>query len=594
MGFSLDNHLWVCFGSGTMAKNRTAHVVTTQRTYKGKTYKAHLLRRSYREKGKVKKETIANITSLGDDIVALIRKALSGKQLFAADELFEVKRSYLHGQAKAVLSAMSRLGFDRLLASRKSKMRSLAMAMVASQIIEPDSKLAMPRTWSTTTLPQSLGVEDADEDDLYEAMDWLLERQPQIEKKLAARHLSEGSFVLYDLSSSYFEGKTCPLAKLGHNRDGKKGKLQVNYGLVSDRKGRPLSVSVYEGNTGDPKTLLDQVGKVREQFGVEKMVLVGDRGMISQKQIDKLREVENVDWLTALRTDAIRKLVDGGSLQLGLFDERNIFEFEHEDFPGERLVACRNPELAKLRAEKRRSLMEATSRELDKVKSMVARGRLRGQDKIGVRTGKIIDKYKVAKHFDLSIEDDEFSYKVADDRVRAEAALDGVYVVRTSAGREMMNTAEAVLNYKRLSEVERAFRTLKSIDLMVRPIRHRVADRVRAHIFICMLAYYVRWHMMEAWRPLLFADEDQEAKELRDPVDPADRSDAAYDKLATRKLEDGTGVHSFRTLMASLRSIVRNECQRTGAAEGEGSFEMDTTPTREQQRALDLLLQISV
>ena len=582
------------FYSATMASKMKAHVVTTSRTYKGKTYKSHLLRHSYREGGKVKKKTIANITCLGDEVVELVRQSLAGKQLYAADELFEIEHSLLHGQVKAVLATMSRLGFERLLASRRSRMRSLVTAMVAAHVIEPDSKLAMPRWWGTTTLPQELDIEDADEDDLYEAMDWLFDRQPQIEKKLAQRHLSEGSFVLYDLTSSYFEGKTCPLAKLGHNRDGKKGKLQVNYGLVSDRQGRPLSVSVYEGNTGDTKTLLDQVGKVRGQFGIEKMVLVGDRGMISQKQIDELEGHKGVDWLTALRTTAIRQLVDSGALQMGLFDERNIFEFRHADYPGERLVACRNPELAKLRAAKRRSLLEATAAELDKVKTMVTNGKLSGKDKIGVRVGRVINKYKVAKHFELTIKAKSFRYEIAEERVEAEAALDGVYVVRTSVKKKMMSKEEAVLNYKRLSEVERAFRTLKSIDMLVRPIRHRVPYRVKMHIFICMLAYYVRWHMMEAWRPLLFSDEDLAAKEHRDPVARARRSDSAREKLAKRKLEDGTDVHSFRTLMARLGTIVRNECRRKDAAEGEGTFRMETTPSAEQQRALELLMQISV
>ena len=577
-----------------MAERKKAHVVTTSRTYKGKTYKSHLLRRSYREGGKVKKETIANITCLGDDVVELIRQSLQGKRLVATDELFEVEQSFLHGQVKAVLDTMSRLGFARLVSGRKTRMRDLVVAMVAAHIIEPDSKLAMPRWWGTTTLPKALGVEDADEDDLYEAMDWLIDRQPIIEKKLASRHLTEGGFVLYDLTSSYFEGKTCPLAKLGHNRDGKKGKLQVNYGLMADKHGRPISVSVYEGNTGDPKTLIDQVTKAREQFGIEKLVLVGDRGMITQKQIDELKGLDGIEWLTALRSRAIRKLVDGGSLQYGLFDERNIFEMKHPDYPGERLVACRNPELAKLRVATRRSLIEATEVELDKVRSMVKKGKLRGKAKIGVRVGKVVNKYKVSKHFDLDIKTANFNYNVAEDRVKAEAALDGIYVVRTSVTKKMMSMEEAVLNYKMLSGVERAFRSLKSIDMMVRPIRHRVSCRVKIHIFICMLAYYVRWHMMEAWRPLLFSDEDLKAKEQRDPVAPAKRSAEALRKVGSKKLADGTGVHSFRTLMSSLSTVVRNECRRKGAFEGEGTFKMDTTPSKEQQRALDLLKQISM
>ncbi|MEJ2147756.1 MAG: transposase [Acidobacteriota bacterium] len=537
-----------------MAQSKKVHVVTTSRTYKGKTYRSHLLRRSFREGAKVKKETIANITCLGDEVVEIIRQSLQGKKLYASDELFEVQRTYPHGQVKAVLETMSRLGFGQLVSPRQSRMRKLIMAIVAAQIIEPDSKLAMPRWWKNTTLPQMLDVEDANEDDLYEAMDWLIDQQPVIEKKLAERHLSDGGFVLYDLTSSYFEGKTCPLAKLGHNRDGKKGKLQVNYGLLADRHGRPVSVSVYEGNTGDPKTLLDQVHKVRERFGIEKMVLVGDRGMITQ----------------------------------------NIFEFTHPDYPGERLVACRNPELAKMRAASRLSLIEATQKELDRVRSMVERGKLRGQGKIGVRVGRVVNKYKVAKHFDLDIQTARFDHTVAEDRVEAEAALDGIYVVRTSAKKRWMSKEDAVLSYKRLSEVERAFRALKSITMLVRPIRHRVPCRVKIHIFICMLAYYVRWHMMEAWRPLLFSDEDLESKEQRDPVAPAKRSASAKKKASSKRLPDGTEVHSFRTLMSDLGTIAQNRCRRKGAPEGEGTFMMETIPSDEQQRALDLLKQITL
>ena len=555
---------------------------------------AVLLRESYREGKKVKKRTLANLSSLTMEQVEAIRVVLKGQSVAPVDSLFEVKRSFIHGQVKAVLDTMSRLGFERLVSSRKNRMRDLVVAMVAAHIIEPDSKLAMPRWWGTTTLPKALGVEDADEDDLYEAMDWLIDRQPIIEKKLASRHLAEGGFVLYDLTSSYFEGKTCPLAKLGHSRDGKKGKLQVNYGLMADKYGRPISVSVYEGNTGDPKTLIDQVTKAREQFGIEKMVLVGDRGMITQKQIDELKGLDGIEWLTALRSRAIRKLVDGGSLQYGLFDERNIFEMKHPDYPGERLVACRNPELAKLRVATRRSLIEATEVELDKVRSMVKKGKLRGKAKIGVRVGKVVNKYKVSKHFDLDIKTASFAYEVAEGRVKAEAALDGIYVVRTSVTKNMMSMEEAVLNYKMLSGVERAFRSLKSIDMMVRPIRHRVPCRVKAHIFICMLAYYVRWHMMEVWRPLLFSDEDLEAKGHRDPVAPARRSAEALRKVGRKKLADGTGVHSFRTLMSSLSTIVRNECRRKGASEGEGTFRLETTPSKEQQNALDLLKQIAM
>jgi len=472
---------------------------------------AILLREGYREHGKVKNRTLANLSHWPAEKIELLRRVLRDERLAPVDQLFEVVSSSHHGHVHAVLTAIDRLDFDRLIASRSSRERSLVTAMVAARILEPQSKLATTRWWHGTTLPGNLGVQDATEDDLYEAMDWLLARQDRIEGKLAARHLREGGLVLYDLTSSYFEGTTCPLAALGHNRDGGKGKLQVNYGLLANREGCPVSVSVYEGNTGDPATLLEQVTKVKDAFGIKNLVLVGDRGMISQKQIDQLRDVEGVDWISALKTGGIRELLKGGHLQMGLFDERNLFELTHPDFPGERLIACRNPELARLRAHKREDLLAATTKELDKVKGMVERGSLSGKDQIGVRVGRVINKYKVAKHIALIIEEKRFAYEIRREQVAAEAALDGIYVIRTSLPKERISAEDAVRSYKSLSDVERAFRSLKSIDLLVRPIRHRLEDRVRAHIFLCMLAYYVEWHMIEAWRPLLFADEDREA-----------------------------------------------------------------------------------
>jgi transposase len=569
-----------------------AHVVTTTRKYKGKTYRSHLLRRSFRDGDKVRKETIANLTPLGDHVVEIIRAALRGKELVPVDQIFKVIRSSLHGHVRAVLDTMKLLGFEKLIASRRSRERDLVVATVAARVLEPDSKLATTRWWHDTSLPELLGVADADEDDVYASMDWLLKRQRRIEKKLAARHLEEGGLVLFDLTSSYFEGKTCPLAKFGHNRDGKKGKLQVNYGLLTDHRGRPVAVSVFDGNTGDTKTLLPQLQKVKDEFGLQEMVLVGDRGMISQKQIDELRNIEGVDWITALRTEKIRKLVQGGAVQLGLFDERNLFELTHPDYPGERLVACRNPELAKLRTEKRRSLLEATAKELEKVRGMVKRGTLKGEDAIGVRVGKVVNKYKVAKHFDLTIREAAFNFQINDQRVADEATLDGIYIVRTSVPAKRLDAADTVRNYKNLSRVEQGFRTLKSVDLLVRPIGHRVEDRVRSHIFLCMLAYYVQWHMLEAWRPLLFADEDQQAKESRHPVAAAKRSASAMAKVHSKKLDDGTEVHSFRTLLKHMSTIVRNTCTRGGADSDEPTFFIDTTPNAKQQRAYDLLSEI--
>jgi hypothetical protein len=575
-------------------RGSAVHVVTTTRRYRGKLYQTHLLRRSYREDGKVKNETVGNLSHLPPPIVDLIRRALKGETLVPVEERFEALRSLHHGHVVAVLTAMRRLGFEKLIASRRSRERDLVVALVAARILRPSSKLATTRWWHLTTLPESLGVEDASEDDLYAAMDWLLERQKGIEKKLAARHLEEGGLALFDLTSSYFEGTRCPLAARGHNRDGKRNKLQVNYGLLTDRKGRAVAVSVFEGNTGDPTTLLPQVEKLRESFEIRRIALVGDRGMISQKQIDALRKTPGIDWITALRPEALRKLLEGGHLQLGLFDERNLFELRHPDFPGERLVACRNPELAKLRAHKRQSLLDATARELETVRGMVARGRLKGEGEIGVRVGKVVNQYKVAKHFHLDIREDGFDYRIKEEQVTAEAALDGIYVVRTSLPKKRLDAADTVRSYKSLSDVERAFRSLKTIDLHMRPIHHWLEKRVRAHIFLCMLAYYVEWHMIEAWRPLLFCDEDQEAKKSRDPVAPAKRSDKALRKVHSRRLDDGTVAHSFQTLLLELSAIVRNICRIPGAGEDAPTFHVVTQQSPQQQRAYDLLETIAL
>ena len=555
---------------------------------------AILLREGYREGEKVKTRTLANLSTLPEAAVAALRRVLKGDTLITADEAFEAISSHHHGHVQAVLAAMQRLGFAHLIASRPSRQRNLVVAMVAARILAPESKLATTRWWHVTTLPALLGVSDADEDDLYAAMDWVLTRQPRIEKTLAARHLHNDGMALYDLSSSYFEGVTCPLAARGHDRDGKKGKLQVNYGLLTNRRGIPVAVSVFKGNIGDPKTLLPQVDTMRKVFGLERCVLVGDRGMIAQKQIDALRTIDGMDWVAALRPEAIRRLVEGGALQMGLFDERNLFELTHPDFPDERLVACRNPELAKRRAHTRTSLLEATANELEKVRRMVGRGRLRGQDNIGVRVGKVVNRYKVAKHVRLSIEDTRFDFDVDTDSVAAEAALDGIYVIRTSLPAERMSAEETVRSYKRLTQVERAFRSLKTVDLQIRPIHHRREHRVRAHIFLCMLAYYVLWHMLEAWRPLLFCDEDQHAKTTRDAVAPATRSEAARRKVHSRTLDDGSEVHSFHTLLTLLSGIVRNVCRVPGAPSDAPTFDVVTTPSATQQRAYQLLDTIAV
>lgn len=555
---------------------------------------AYLLRESFREGQRVRKRTLANLSSLSDEQIFAIRAILRGERLAPARGLFEAIGSRAHGHVQAVRRAMQQLGFAQLIGTRPSAERDLVCAMVAARILAPHTKLATTRWWHTTTLAQEFGVEHTDENDLYGAMDWLLERQAVIEQKLAKRHLSCGGLVLYDLSSSYFEGACCPLAKLGHNRDGKKGKLQVNYGLVSGAGGCPVAVSVFEGNTADCKTVVPQVRRIQADFGIERLVIVGDRGMISQKAIEEFKCVPGVAWITAMKSAQIRALADAGGLQMGLFDERNLFEFTHPDYAGERLVACRNPQLAKSRAAKRAELLKATAAELDKVCAMVARKKLIGADKIGVRVGRVINQYKVGKHFELRIEQANFSYRIDQQKVEQEAALDGIYVLRTPLEAQIIEAADIVRSYKSLSDVERAFRSLKSVDLKVRPIHHHLPDRVRAHILLCMLAYYVEWHMREAWRALLFADEDQAAKATRDPVAPATRSEQAEHKAHTHSLDDGTPAHSLRTLLDELSTIVRNTCRATTASAQRPTFTIVTQPNALQQRALKLIETITV
>jgi len=487
---------------------------------------------------------------------------------------------------------MQRLELAALIAAKPCRERDLVLAMMASRIVAPHTKLATTRWWHTTTLAEDFGVAEASEDDLYAAMDWLLARQAAIQNKLAARHLSAGGLVLYDLSSSYFEGSCCPLAKLGYSRDGRRGLLQVNYGLMSDARGCPVAVSVHEGNVADSHTLMPAVHKLREDFGIEQLVMVGDRGMICSKAIAELRQTDGIAWITALKSVSIRALVEQGQLQLDLFDECNLLELRSPDYPGERLVACRNPQLAKLRTHKREELLVATEASLDKIKARVDAGKLVGPDEIGLRVGKIINQYKMAKHFELAIGENTFSFARKLDAIAAEAALDGLYIIRTSVPAAQMDAPECVRHYKSLANVERAFRSLKTIDLKVRPIHHRTADRVRAHIFLCMLAYYVEWHMREAWRDLMFADTDQQAKATRDPVAPAKRSKAALTKAASHTLDDGTPAHSFATLMAEFATLVRNTCRTPRAGPDAPTFEVLTTPNAKQLRGLELLQQI--
>ena len=555
---------------------------------------AYLLRESYREGSRVRKRTLANLSSLSEEQILAIRAVLRGEPMGPVANRFEVLSSRLDGPAQAVRVAMDRLNFSGLLAARPSRERDRVCAMVAARIIAPHTKLATTRWWQTTTLAEDFGVADASEDQLYAAMDWLLARQDRLQEKLAARHLSAGGLVLYDLSSSYFEGVTCPLAKLGYSRDRKHGTLQVNYGLLTDVRGCPVAISVHEGNVADSQTVLAEVKRLREDFGIEQLVLVGDRGMISSKAIDTMRETEGVGWITALKSVSIRALIEQGHLQLGLFDERNLFELSSPDYPGERLVACRNSQLAKLRAHKREDLLTATERNLAKIKVRVSAGKLAGADAIGLAVGKIINQYKVAKHFALAIDAASFSFTRKLDSIAAEAALDGIYIIRTSVPPAQMDAPDCVRNYKALSNVERAFRSLKSVDLKIRPIHHRLADRVRAHILLCMLAYYVEWHMREAWRELMFADTDQAAKATRDPVAPAVRSPAAQTKATRHTLDDGTPAHSFVTLLSDLATIVRNTCRVPHAGPQAPTFDVVTSPSTKQARALELLQKIQM
>ena len=555
---------------------------------------AILLRESYRENGKVKTRTLANLSKLPASAIDVLKRSLKGQSLVPLEETLDIVASPHHGHVKAVLQTLCRLGLPRLMDSRPSRERNLVVAMIVARILAPHSKLATTRWWHNTTLPAVLGVQDANESDLYAALDWLLKRQGRIEKKLAARHLAEGGLALYDLSSSYFEGATCPLAAFGHNRDGKKGKRQVNYGLLANSQGVPVAVSVFKGNIADPTTLLGQARRLQKTFAIRSFVIVGDRGMITQTQINALRGEDGVDWITALRPKAVRTLLADEALQMDLFDERNLFTLTHPNFAGERLVACRNPKLARRRTAKRRSLLAATAKALDKVCGMVERGRLQGKDKIGVRVGKVVNQYKMAKHILLDIEDKRFTYALDEENIQAEAALDGVYVIRTSLDKERISDEDAVRSYKQLTYVERAFRSMKTMDLQVRPIHHRLEGRVRAHIFLCMLAYYVQWHMVDAWRELLFVDEDQAARATRDPVAPAQRSAGALRKAQVRVLEDGSPVHSFRTLLSDLGTIVRNQCRVPGADANAPPLEITTTPNAQQKRAYELLDTITV
>lgn len=579
---------------------------------------AFLLRESYRQNGKVKSRTLANITDWPPEKIDLLRRVLkdetlvpvgqplgpAGKSPGPAAGGFEILRSLPHGHVAAVLGTLRRLKMEPLLASKKGPLRDLAVAMIVARVLDPRSKLATARGLGGETafssLGETLGVSSASEDDLYAAMDRLLERQPRIERELAGRHLSEGTLVLYDLTSTYYEGRTCPLAKRGHNRDGKKGKLQIEFGLLCNAEGCPVAVEVFEGNTADPKTLGVQIAKLRRRFGLQRVVLVGERGMLTEARIrEELQPIDGLDWITALRAPAIRKLVEAGDLCPSLFDERDLGEITSSRYPDERLVVCRNPLLADERARKRRELLAATEQELDKLVQATQRSRrpLRGAAKIGLRVGKVLNKFKVGKHFELEIAGQSFSYSRNEDKISAEAALDGIYVIRTSTCGKVVDAEQTVRAYKGLSVVERAFRSFKTVDLKVRPIHHRLESRVRAHVFLCMLAYYVEWHMRQALAPILFDDDDKAAAAAKrvSPVAPARRSDRAAHKACAKRTADDRPVHSFRTLLADLATLAKNRVRFSGgdATTTTGSdaatTKMLTTPTPHQQHVFGLL-----
>jgi len=552
---------------------------------------AILLRKGWREGKKTCKRTIANLTNWPEEKVEALQMLLKGEPMVSAREAFMVERTVPHGHVEAVLGTIKRLGLDSTIFSKRCRERDLVVAMIAERLIRPCSKLATTRFWHTTTLAEELSVADADEDDLYDAMDWLLARQGRIEKKLAARHLLEGSLVLYDVTSSYYEGRTCPLARFGHNRDRKKGKLIIVYGLLTDEAGRPVAVEVYPGNTGDPTTVPDQVEKLRKRFGLCRVVLVGDRGMLTQTQIDKLKDYPGLGWISALRSHAIRKLVNGGSLQMSLFDEKNLAEIYSPEFSDERLVACYNPILAEERRQKREKLLSATQKGLEKIAKEVTRRTKTPLDKaeIGKKVGKAINRYKVGKHFAVMIEDGAFSFSLKEESIRRESELDGIYVIRTSESAERISAEDTVRSYKRLEQVESAIRCMKGIDLLVRPIHHRTEDHVRAHIFLCMLAYYVEYHMRKALAPLLFDDEElDERRKRRDPVKPAKPSASAKRKKTVRLTPDGLEIHSFQTLLAELATRSRNRCRVKSDTSGPTFYEL-TEPTPLQKRAFQLL-----
>jgi len=562
------------------------HVARVRRVHGEKEYVSVLLRQSYREGSSVKHRTLASLTALPETVIDAIERSLRGERLVPAEAALRIVRSLPHGHVAAVLGSLRSLGLPGILERTPSRMRDLAIALVAGRLIAPASKLATAALLGQSTLGACLGVEGADENELYGAMDWLLARQARVERALAARHLAAGSLVLYDLTSVYVEGSHCPLARHGHSRDHRPDRPQVEFGLLTDARGCPVAVEAFPGNTADPATVEAAVEKLRARFGLTDIVLVGDRGMLTSARIERLREIGGIGWVSCLRAPAIRGLVEAGDLQLGLFDERDLAEITSPEFPGERLVVCRNPALAAERARKREALLVATESALGTVAGMVGRGTLRTAAAIGLRAGRVVDAKKMAKHFELTIADGVFAFERREALIAQEAALDGLYVVRTSVPAERLGTSAVVETYKRLSAVERDFRALKGDDLAVRPIFHWREDRVRAHLFVCFLAAYVRWHLEAAWAPLLYRDEAPPAR--TDPVAPPARSPGAIAKERDHRTPDGLRVGSFATLLAELATLTRNRVVPAGLGE-EAAFDLPSEPTPLQARAFELI-----
>jgi len=567
-----------------MGKRSSAvHIARVVRKYKDREYVSFLLRRSYREGGKVKHQTLANLSALPAQAIADLRASLAGRRLVDAEEALEVTRSLPHGHVAAVWAMARKLGFPALLGPA-SPQRDLAMALIVARVCRPDSKLATTRWWADTTLGVDLGVAEASTDQVYAAMDWLGDRQDKLQRRLARRHLEPGGLVYYDLSSSWMEGRCCPLAARGYSRDGKRGLAQIEYGLLTDPQGRPVAVEVFAGNTGDPATVAGTVTRVRDRFGIRRIVMVGDRGMLTSARVEALRELGGVGWITTLRAPAIAALAQAGTIQPSLFDQTNLAEVAHPDYPEERLVVCRNPLLGAERARKRGELLAATQVELDKVVAAVQAGKLGGAGPIGVKVGRVLGRFKMAKHFTLDIADGRFAYARNQPAIDAEAALDGIYVVRTSTTGDQLDTAGVVEAYKRLATVERDFRSLKTVDLELRPIHHHLEQRVRAHVLVCLLAAYLVWHLRKAWAPLTFTDETPPPRS--DPVAPARRSPAATHKAASQQTADGTPAHSFHTLLEHLATLTRDDI--TFSPTGP-SIQKLTTATPTQRKAFQLI-----